>query len=601
MPGPEASERPADPAVPSFRETFLEAVLQSATDFAILAIGLDGLVTAWNEGARRVLGWTEAEMLGRPARLIFTAEDVAAGVPEDEMRVALSDGRGMDERWHVRHDGTRFWANGEMMPLRSADGVHIGFLKILRDRTQQRLDLERQRADAAFMRSVLESSADCIKVLDLDANLLAMNEGGRRVMEVSDFNAIQGCPWPDFWAGEGNAQVRAAIAAARGGGIGRFQGTAETMAGRLRHWDVQVTPILDAEGRPEKLVAISRDVSATVLGERALRDSEDLRRLAVEAGNIGTWAFTVASRSLQCDARCKALFGLPPEAVVTYADYLAALHPGDRARVLAATRLALDAGASEAYHVEHRAIARHDGVERWVALTGRTDFKDGRAVRMLGTVMDVTARRQAEQQARLLADELQHRVKNTLALVQAIVHQTLRSASTPAEAQAALSPRLVALGRAHDMLTQAKWEGSDLRAVLEAALKPHDDGAEGRFRMTGPQLWLHSQAAMSVALLLHELGTNAAKYGALSSSRGRVDIDWTVSDTAADACREFHLTWRERGGPPVQPPARRGFGSKLIERGLASAFGGSASLTFARDGLVCRVDGRVAASDTVPS
>ncbi|MDU7520891.1 MAG: PAS domain-containing protein [Roseomonas mucosa] len=126
----------------------------------------------------------------------------------------------------------------------------------------------------AFLRSVLGSSADCIKVLDLDARLTFMSEGGQRVMEVGDFNAIRGCPWPDFWRGQGNADARAAVEAARAGGRGHFRGAAETMAGNPRYWDVQVTPIFGADGKPEKLLSVSRDITATRTAEEALRDRE---------------------------------------------------------------------------------------------------------------------------------------------------------------------------------------------------------------------------------------------------------------------------------------------------------------------------------------
>ncbi len=250
------------------------AILESAVDFAIIATDRDGRVSDWNTGAERILGWSAEAMRGEPAERIFTPEDRAEDRPGIEMRRALDAGRASDERWHMRQDGSRFWASGELMPLRD-DGVHLGFLKILRDRTEQRRAAEAQRADAEFMRSVLASSGDCIKVLDLDARLVFMSEGGQRVMEVSDFNAIRGCPWPDFWRDEGNADARAAVDAAKAGGMGHFQGLADTMAGTPRYWDVQVTPIPGADGRPEKLLSISRDVSALRRAEVELKELND--------------------------------------------------------------------------------------------------------------------------------------------------------------------------------------------------------------------------------------------------------------------------------------------------------------------------------------
>ncbi len=252
------------------------AIFRSAVDFAIIATDRDGKVTDWNTGAERILGWSADAMRGEPIDQIFTPEDRAQGRSGIEMQRAWEAGRANDERWHVRRDGSRFWASGEMMPLRANDGAHLGFLKILHDRTDQHRAAEEQRADAEFLRSVLASSGDCIKVLDLDGNLTFMSEGGQRVMEVSDFNAIRGCPWTDFWQGQGNGEVRAALDAARAGGIGRFQGGAETMAGTPRHWDVVVTPIRGPDGRPERLLSVSRDISVMRQAEAALREAQSL-------------------------------------------------------------------------------------------------------------------------------------------------------------------------------------------------------------------------------------------------------------------------------------------------------------------------------------
>ncbi len=255
-------------------ESRYSMILNSAVDYAIVALDLEGLVTEWNRGAQNIIGWTEAEMLGRPAALFFTDEDRRAGIPQIEMRAALETGRGNDERWHIRKDGSRFWGNGEMMPLKSRNGVVTGFLKVVRDRTEQRLAAEKMRADAEFLRSVLASSADCIKVLDLDAKLTFMTEGGQRLMEVSDFNAIRGCSWPDFWQGPGHEEAKAAVATALAGSVGRFRGSADTMAGTPKFWDVQVTPIFGPDNRPEKLLSVARDITEMQVAETALRGSE---------------------------------------------------------------------------------------------------------------------------------------------------------------------------------------------------------------------------------------------------------------------------------------------------------------------------------------
>lgn len=254
------------------------AILESIVDFAIIAIDRHGVVTDWNAGAECILGWFSAEMHGQPLARIFTEDDRRRGIVDGEMRLAATNGRADDERWHVRKDGSRFWASGEMMPMRDCDGTHFGYVKVLRDRTREHASIVRQHEDAEFMRSVLAASDDCIKVLDMDLRLQFMSEGGQRVMEVSDFNAIKGCPWLDFWQNESADDARTAIDAAKAGGSGRFQGFANTFAGSPRWWDVQVTPIRDATGSTTRLLSVSRDITRQRLTEGALSTNEDYWR-----------------------------------------------------------------------------------------------------------------------------------------------------------------------------------------------------------------------------------------------------------------------------------------------------------------------------------
>jgi|GEM_PF-3458548 len=175
------------------------AIFNSASEMAIIVTDTDGHVTDWNVGAERILGWSADEMRGQTVERIFTPEDRAIRRAQEEMAGVLRDGHAEDVRWHLRKDGGRFYAVGDMTSLRGPDGTHQGFVKAMSDRTEQRIAATQHQADAEFMRGVLASSADCIKVLDLDGGLTFMSEGGMRVMEVSDFNHVKGCPWPDFW------------------------------------------------------------------------------------------------------------------------------------------------------------------------------------------------------------------------------------------------------------------------------------------------------------------------------------------------------------------------------------------------------------------
>ena len=259
------------------------------------------------------------------------------------------------------------------------------------------------------------------------------------------------------------------------------------------------------------------------------------------------------------------------------------IHPDDQAQVRAAIQAAI--ASKSVFQLEHRVI-RPDGSLGWTSSRAAPLLDaTGEIVEWVGTAADVTERKQYEERQTLLLNELNHRVKNTLAAVQSIAAQTLRDA--PPEGRQALQARLMALAAAHDVLTRRQWEGADIREVIDGALAAYrSDEQEGRFSLDGPDIRLVPKAALALALALHELATNAAKYGALSTDTGTVRLQWSVSGDPA----RFSFRWRESGGPPVVAPARRGFGSRLIERGLAQDLDGRIELVFDPAGVVCSID-----------
>ncbi len=200
-----------------------------------------------------------------------------------------------------------------------------------------------------------------------------------------------------------------------------------------------------------------------------------------------------------------------------------------------------------------------------------------------GIMRDITERTQAEARQRLMVNELNHRVKNTLATVQAVAGQTLRSAGDLDQARHSLTNRLLALAKGHDVLTRESWDGADVGDVVAEAMMAGD---HRRLTLSGPSARLTPKAALALSMILHELFTNAAKYGALSGEAGHVDVAWNRRDDSLD------LVWRERGGPPVAPPQRRGFGSRMIEA-LARDLDGTSRLDFDPHGLVCEISARL--------
>lgn len=229
---------------------------------------------------------------------------------------------------------------------------------------------------------------------------------------------------------------------------------------------------------------------------------------------------------------------------------------------------------------------RKDGTTFWDRLS-ITPIRDdsGTISHFVGINEDITDRVQAEERQKLLVDELNHRVKNTLALTQAIATQTLRTADSPQDFCRQFEARLHNLSQTHNLLNHTGWSGADLSAVLGAELAPYAGMEAPRFAMAGDEVLLSPNSAVTLGMAFHELASNSAKYGAFSQPRGHIEVDWRRN--AAD---RLHLYWREHGGPPVQAPRRRGFGVSLLERGLAHQLGGRVQLEFPPEGIRCLMD-----------
>ncbi|MEG3175423.1 HWE histidine kinase domain-containing protein [Sphingomonas sp. RB3P16] len=234
---------------------------------------------------------------------------------------------------------------------------------------------------------------------------------------------------------------------------------------------------------------------------------------------------------------------------------------------------------------------RKDDSEFWASLfISPVCNESGTVVQQFVSLVDLTKHRQDNARCKMLIDELNHRVKNTLSTVQSIVTQALRKPADPAAIGEAIELRVLALSRSHDLLTSANWEGAGLLDLVNTALHPFEvvAGHAERFTISGENVHLSPKATLSLAIAFHELATNAVKYGAFSNDAGKVDISWTVTPAAKG--KRLLLRWRECDGPEVSPPAHRGFGSWVIERGLAHELGGEVTLDYLRHGVACTID-----------
>jgi two-component sensor histidine kinase len=211
---------------------------------------------------------------------------------------------------------------------------------------------------------------------------------------------------------------------------------------------------------------------------------------------------------------------------------------------------------------------------------------DGRVVGAVQISLDITQRKREEEQRILLVNELNHRVKNTLAVVQAIASQTMRTASNFSEARLSLESRLVSLSKAHDILTRESWNGADLKELLSDSIAPH--ASLERVKIAGPRVWLPPNLALSLSLVAHELATNAIKYGALSNMTGIITIDWRTT-RQANGIDRLHIDWRETGGRPVEKPQGEGFGSRILP-GILQPECGSVKFSFEPAGVSCEIE-----------
>ncbi|HEX2561108.1 PAS domain-containing protein [Phenylobacterium sp.] len=321
------------------------------------------------------------------------------------------------------------------------------------------------------------------------------------------------------------------------------------------------------------------DITDRKRAEAALRESEEDYRYAAELNPQVAWTAAPDGQLDRVAPRWREWTGNSGLG----SSYAEGLHPDDVQRTIDTWSRSVTTGAP--YDIVHRA-RRANGDYRWIRsrASPRRDAQ-GRIVRWYGTTEDIHDQKVAEDHLKLMVLELNHRVKNNLATVQAIAVQTLRGAESTTETREAFLNRIGALAAAHDILTREQWEGVGIEEIARGVLDPLI-GDRRRIRYQGPHIRLAARTALSLSMAFHELGTNALKYGALSRPDGTVEIVWDLRSGAKAA---LALTWTERGGPAVEPRAHRGFGSRLLERGLAAELNGEVNLRFDPQGLTCEL------------
>jgi PAS domain S-box-containing protein len=345
-----------------------------------------------------------------------------------------------------------------------------------------------------------------------------------------------------------------------------------------------------AEAEIELLKTLTDQCAATLDRDRLLarlRESDALYRAAMKAGRTGAWETDYAAGTRTWSEEGMALFGLDlvdGRGILggETDEYRAALHPDDRHLVEHYRQLADE---QDSFAAEYR-IVRPDGAMLWLSGRGQVAARraDGRAQRLISIMVDITERKKTEEHIQFLMREMSHRSKNLLSVIQAIAGQTVRSAGTIGEFEKRFSLRLRGLAASHDILVDQAWHGAPLADLVCLQLAPFVEDDNSRVGLAGPEVVVTTHAAQAIGLALHELATNAAKYGALSTPGGRIEVSWMFAEHDGEP-RCLRLSWIEQGGPPVAPPSSKGFGHIVVERMVASSLGGSVVMDFAPEGL----------------
>jgi PAS domain S-box-containing protein len=374
-------------------------------------------------------------------------------------------------------------------------------------------------------------------------------------------------------------------AALRGGRDFEIETRIRRHDGEYRWFLTRAIPVRNTEGTITAWSGTTTDIHDRKLVEEALRASEVRFRTIVETANEGIWLIGADARTQFVNARMAAMLGCTPEEMIAR-PALEFTFPR-MSRTTASGSAAILAGEFEQFEIRFR---RKDGAAISVlATTSALRDELGQVSGALGMFSDMSEKKRLEEQQALLMRELHHRVKNTLSTVQALVNSTARNAPSVQNFRDSLTQRIMSLAQTHTLLFDNEMSGVQLGDILRSELEPYDDQHCTRVILTGPDLDVPPNLTLAVGMALHELTTNAAKYGALSSPQGRVHITWSLP--AADSGEsKIWFEWMEQGGPPVAVPDHKGFGTTLLERVLSRQLGGEVEVAFAPEGLRVRVE-----------
>ncbi|MDQ6868070.1 MAG: PAS domain S-box protein [Pseudomonadota bacterium] len=571
----------------------LGSIVEFSRD-AIVGLDLKGIITTWNQGAERLFGYTEKEAIGNPVTFLSPPDrsDEAAGILG---RIGRGEHLDHCETVRQRKDGSLVDVSLTVSPMQDANGTLAGAWGIAEDITAEVQSRAAIAESEERYRTLFASAPIAIFVCDRKAVIQHYNH---RAVELWGREPVCGveqhCGSVKLWLPNGTLLPHALspmVEVLRTGIPARnVEVFIERPDGSRLPVLVNFAPLKNTEGEVIGAITSFVDITDRKQTERARRDAEE--QFQVLADNIPAlcWMADASGWIHWYNRRWYEYTGTTPESQEGWG-WESVHDPKELPGVLERYKASVASG--EPFEMVFPLKGADGAFRPFLTRIVPHRDADGCIVRWFGTNTDISAEREAAARQQLLVDELNHRVKNTLATVQSIAAQLLKRTSD-VELRETFDGRLVALSRTHDLLVRDSWEAAPLRDLLLQEFEPYRSEEGTRFVVEGPDLRLNPKAALTLGMAFHELTTNAAKYGALSKPAGQVRVTWDVP--RASEHRALRLKWVETGGPPVKKREHKGFGSTLIERGLSLELEGEVRVDFDPRGLICTMEIPLAAA-----
>lgn len=548
----------------------LMAAIVNASHDAIWSWNTESLITSWNAEAERLFGYSASEMVGQ-SLLTIIPEDRLQRSQDAIVKLLRGEFYGQYETVRLRKDGVRLDVELTVSPIRGSAGNIVGVATVCRDITQRK-EVE------ARLRLAIEAAQLGIWDWNLLTGEMVFSARAKEIYGFEPdapvtFAQMRRATHPEDLVLTADLSRRARDPAIREKTPYEF---------RIIRPDGSLRWIL--AHKAIRYAGTIQDITEQKRTADALLRSGTRLRLAIEAGKMGVWEYKPGSETLVGSPELNRVLGFPPDNTPSVEQIRAGYLPGERQRLREAAEYALAAGQRQ-FELEFRYRWLDQSVH-WLLVRAEFVFRDGKVSQLIGIVTDITQLKNAQERQAFLINELNHRVKNTLATVHSLALMTLKT-KQPAEFADAFNRRLAALSATHDLLTSSGWEHASLDDVIGAELKPYMSHQIALETSPVPIL-LTLKAALSLGLVFHELATNAVKHGALSQSSGRLVVRWRQSER--DGRRYLSVVWRERNGPPPKVMRSPGFGSRLIESAITEELGGQISLNYPPTGFHAEIE-----------